>query len=643
MRILILSFFLLSQLTAKWAIAKAGNAPDTGAVPAIEYPDDYFHLLNKKKLGLVANHSSQIAGKRSLDVLLQRGANVIRLFGPEHGWTGTTSAAREVANAVDPATGLRIVSLFGKNFKPAVSDLKGIDLMLFDMQDVGVRFYTYISTLHYVMEACAEQGIPLIVFDRPNPNDGYIDGPVLKPGYESFIGMHPVPVVYGMTIGEYAQMINGEKWLKNGIKCKLTVIPLDGYRHGDSYQLTVPPSPNLGSLQAIKLYPSLCWFGATAISDGRGTDHPFEAIGAPVLKNEFGYNFVPRSIKGKSEQPKYQGDTCYGLDLRAYPLTSFGIGGGLQLNWLIDFYKAYPIKENFFITSTADPGTGILHFDYLAGGADLRMQVSAGCSVAAIKQSWQPELVAFRKKRAKYLLYADAPGGVTILSYNIHHGADKAETNTLDSMAAYIKLSGADIVCLQEVDSVCKRSGSVDQTAVLAKAAGMKGVFARHFPWEEGAYGISILSKYEIINTSVYRLPIDSSAQHKTVAFLMADIRISNNQIITVAVVHMDYRSQTSRVRQAGEMLQLLSKNHYPVILAGDMNGSPTAPEIGVLTKYLREEATSPLYTFPAEAPNRKIDYILLGNGIRSVEYKTDAVLYSDHLPLLRRFVLAKE
>jgi len=171
----------------------------------------------------------------------------------------------------------------------------------------------------------------------------------------------------------------------------------------------------------------------------------------------------------------------------------------------------------------------------------------------------------------------------------------------------------------------------------------MKGVFARHFPWEEGAYGISILSKYEIMNTTVYRLPIDSSAQHKTVAFLMADIRISNNQIITVAVVHMDYRSQTSRVRQAGEMLQLLSKNHYPVILAGDMNGSPTAPEIGVLTKYLREEATSPLYTFPAEAPNRKIDYILLGNGIRSVEYKTDAVLYSDHLPLLRRFVLAKE
>ncbi|MBL7758162.1 MAG: DUF1343 domain-containing protein [Chitinophagaceae bacterium] len=643
MRTLILSFFLLSQLTAKWAIAKTGNAPDTGAVPAIERLENYFHLLRNKKLGLVANHSSQIGGRRSLDVLRQRGARVVRLFGPEHGWNGATSAAREVENAVDPATGLRVVSLFGKNYKPAASDLKGIDLMLFDMQDVGVRFYTYISTLHYVMEACAEQGIPLIVFDRPNPNDGYIDGPVLKPGYESFIGMHPVPVVYGLTIGEYAQMINGEKWLKNGIKCKLTVIPLDGYRHGDSYRFTVPPSPNLGSLQAIKLYPSLCWFGATAISDGRGTDYPFEAIGAPVLKNEFVYNFVPRSIKGKSEQPKYLGDTCYGLDLRAYPLTSFGIGGGLQLDWLTQFYKVYPDKAGFFITSTANPQTGILHFDYLAGDDQLRQQVTAGYSAADIKESWQPALADFRKRRSSYLLYPDAPESVSILSYNIHHGADKNEVNTLDSMAAFIRQSGAGIVCLQEVDSVCQRSGSVDQTEMLAKAAGMKGVFARHFPFEEGAYGISILSRYEIINATVYRLPIDSSAQHKTVAFLMADIRISGNQIITVAVVHMDYRSQSSRIRQAGEIIRLLHNTPHPVMLAGDMNGSPTAAEIGVLTQYLREEATDPLYTFPAEAPNRKIDYILLGNGIRSVGYKTDAVLYSDHLPLLRRVVFEKE
>lgn len=643
MRILILSFFLLSQLTAKWAIAKAGNAPDTGAVPAIEYPDDYFHLLNKKKLGLVANHSSQIGGRRSLDVLLQRGANVIRLFGPEHGWTGTTSAAREVASSVDTVTGLPVISLFGKYYKPAPADLKDIDLMLFDMQDVGVRFYTYISTLHYVMEACAEQGIPLIIFDRPNPNDGYIDGPVLQQGYESFIGMHPVPIVYGMTIGEYAQMINGEKWLKNGMKCKLTVIPLKGYRHGDKYTPTIPPSPNLPDQQSIKLYPSLCWFGATAISDARGTDRPFQAIGAPAFKGMYSYSFVPRAIKGKSEQPKYLGDTCYGLDLSAYPLTSFGSGGELQLDWLIEFYKAYPDKENFFITRTADPGTGKLHFDYLAGSTDLRRQISAGWSVAAIKQSWQPGLVAFRNKRAKYLLYADAPRGITILSYNIHHGADKAEINTLDSMAAYIKLSGADIVCLQEVDSVCKRSGSVDQTAVLAKAAGMKGVFARHFPWEEGAYGISILSKYEITGTKVYRLPIDSSAQHKSVAFLIADIWITDSQVITVAVVHMDYRSQTSRIRQAGEMLRLLHTSPHPVILAGDMNGSPGTPEIETLTKYLKEEATGPLYTFPAEAPNRKIDYILLGNGIRSVVYKTDAVLYSDHLPLLRKVVVIRE
>lgn len=643
MRTLILSFFLLSQLTAKWAIANAGNAPHSGAVPAIENVDNYFHLLRNKKIGLVANHSSQIAGRRSLDVLRQRGARVIRLFGPEHGWNGATSAAREVAHTTDSATGLAVVSLLGRYYKPTAQDLKGIDLMLFDMQDVGVRFYTYISTLHYVMEACAEQGIPLIVFDRPNPNDGYIDGPVLKAGYESFIGMHPVPIVYGMTIGEYAQMINGEKWLKNGVKCKLTIIPLGHYRHGDGFSFDVAPSPNLPGLQAIKLYPSLCWFGATAISDARGTDHPFEAIGAPALKKIFTYSFVPRSIKGKSEQPKYLGDTCYGLDLRAYPMTSFGSGGGLQLDWLTQFYKAYPDKANFFITSTTNPQTGILHFDYLAGGDQLRQQVIAGYSTAAIKNSWQPALADFRKRRAGYLLYPDAPEAVSILSYNIHHGADKNEVNTLDSMAAFIRQSGAGIVCLQEVDSVCKRSGLADQTAVLAKAAGMKGVFARHFPWEEGAYGISILSKYEIINTTVYRLPIDSSAQHKTVAFLTADIRITDSQVITVAVVHMDYRSQASRIRQAGEMIRLLSNSPYPVILAGDMNGSPTAPEIGVLTKYLREEATDPLYTFPAEVPSRKIDYILLDKGIRPVEYKTEAILYSDHLPLLRKVVLVKE
>lgn len=612
------------------------------AQPAIEQPGDYLSLLRNRKVGLVVNNSSMINGQRSMDVLLRNGVRIIRAFGPEHGMNGATAAAKEVGHTVDSATGIQVVSLFGKYYKPNKKDLRNIDLMVFDMQDVGVRFYTYISTLHYVMEACAEQAIPLIVMDRPNPNDGYVDGPVLQQGYESFIGMHRIPIVHGMTIGEYARMINGENWLKNGVQCKLTVIPMKRYRHGDAFHYTMPPSPNLNSLQAIKLYPSLCWFGATAISDGRGTIKPFQLIGAPVFKGVFPFRFVPEPIPGMSENPRYKGDTCYGLDLGKYPQQAFGVGGQLELGWLMRMYQAYPDKSRFFNTGTADKRTGILHFDHLAGGTALREQIIAGWSEMEIRNSWQPGLSAFRKTRTKYLLYDDAPQAVKIMSYNIHHGADAAEKNTLDSMGAFISRSGADIVCLQEVDSVCKRSGNIDQTAALAAAARMQGVFACHFPFENGAYGNALISRYPIVSTKVYRLPIDESAHHSSTAMLTADIKVSDSLTICVAVVHLDYRSQHSRVNQAGQILRFLDGVKHPVILAGDMNGTPGSPEIEELTRRFREMAYAPLNTFPVDRPDRKIDYILLDNRFSPVRYETFSVPFSDHLPIMRTVVPLK-
>ncbi len=387
------AFFLLqcAYFAAKAQVATSSISPGANQTAT------YYPGLKNKKIGLVVNHTSTIGQKLSVDSLLAAGFLPSKIFAPEHGFRGESSNGASIANNIDEKTGIPIISLYGKYLKPSAADLNGLDLVIFDIQDVGARFYTYISTLHYVMEACAENNIPLLVLDRPNPNGFYIDGPVLEPAFKSFIGMHPVPIVYGMTIGEYAQMINGEKWLKDGIKCNLTVIPLANYTHKNRYTLPIKPSPNLNTQQAILLYPSLCLFEGTIISQGRGTYHPFQVLGAPALEGKFSYTFSPQSIPGMSENPIHLGQNCYGVDL-----SNQQIGEQLNLDWLLTFYKAYPTKKAFFDNKNY-PQMG--NFDKLAGTASLKNQIIQGKSARAIRKSWEPALSRFKLIRKKYLIY----------------------------------------------------------------------------------------------------------------------------------------------------------------------------------------------------------------------------------------------
>ncbi|WP_079717492.1 exo-beta-N-acetylmuramidase NamZ family protein [Parapedobacter luteus] len=355
----------------------------------------YVPYLQGKRVGLTINHTSTIGGKLSMDSLLALGVQIVRGFGPEHGFRGDASAGAKINDEVDEKTGVPLVSLYGKKYKPTKADLAGIDVMIFDMQDVGVRFYTYLSTLHYIMEACAENDIELLILDRPNPNDGYVDGPILEKGYESFIGMHPIPIVHGLTFGEYAAMINDQGWLANGITCKINVIPMLNYYHGKPYTLPIPPSPNLNTQQAILLYPSTCLFEGTDISEGRGTMHAFSMVGSPRLKGKYDFSFTPESIPGMSENPKHLDKACYGLDLRSYDTDVFKETGRINLSWLKELYEAYPDKDLFFRDS----------FKRLAGNDKLAQQIRDGVSVEDIQQSWEPGLSAYKELRKKYLLY----------------------------------------------------------------------------------------------------------------------------------------------------------------------------------------------------------------------------------------------
>lgn len=358
----------------------------------------YLPLLKGKNVGMVVNQTSVIGKKLvpSPDSLLKLGIRISKIFGPEHGFRGNASNGAKVNDEVDTKTSLPVISLYGKHYKPTPDDLKGIDIMVFDIQDVGARFYTYISTLHYVMEACAENNVELLILDRPNPNGFYVDGPVLDLKYKSFVGMHPVPIVHGMTIGEYAQMINGEGWLTNQEQCKLRIIKVKAYKHDQFYTLPVNPSPNLNTQQAVVLYPSICLFEGTVVSLGRGTMFPFQVIGHPDLdKNKYLFSFRPVSIPGMSEDPPQKNKTCYGLDLRNYDTNQIKNSGQLNLNWLLGFYKDFPDKEHFFNT----------YFTKLAGNEMLRQQIEAGKSEKEIRQSWRPGLSAYLTMRKKYLLY----------------------------------------------------------------------------------------------------------------------------------------------------------------------------------------------------------------------------------------------
>lgn len=404
----VLFFFVI--LFTSISFVSSGQSIQTGA----EQTDLYLPLLKDKKVGILTNQTGIIIKEEIsessyqsgcvnetrvtiaettysiVDYLIENKINLQKIYAPEHGFRGTADAGELIKDGKDTKTGLPIISLYGNNKKPTKEQLAGIDVMLFDLQDVGARFYTYISSLHYLMEACAENNIPLIVLDRPNPKGATVDGPVLEMKHKSFVGMHPVPVLHGMTIGEYAQMINGEKWLKNGVQCDLTVIPVKNYNKSMFYSLPVKPSPNLPNDLSINLYTSLCFFEGTNVSVGRGTEKQFQIYGSPFLKN-MDFTFTPQPNEG-AKTPMHNGKKCYGEDL-----SNHGFVNGLSLQWLIKAYQNTSDKSKFFNN----------FFVKLAGTQNLQQQIEQGWSEEEIRKSWQKDLETFKHTRKKYLLYSD--------------------------------------------------------------------------------------------------------------------------------------------------------------------------------------------------------------------------------------------
>lgn len=362
-------------------------------VPGANQIELYRNLIEGKALAIVANQTSMTGQTHLIDNLLGIGMNIKVIFAPEHGFRNLADAGEIIEDGKDPETGIRIISLYGKHQKPTPEDLSGIELVLFDIQDVGTRFYTYISTLHYLLEACAENNIKCIILDRPNPNGFYTDGNILDTAYRSFVGMDPIPVVHGMTVGEYAQMASSEGWLKGSIKCEITVIKCKNYTHKTFYELPVKPSPNLPNQTSLYLYPSLCFFEGTNISLGRGTTYPFQVYGSPKLPDR-GFSFTPGSVPG-AINPPLQGTKCYGADLRNAIKDKLVPSPAINLDWVIGAYNDYPEKESFFTT----------YFDVLAGGPLLREQIQKGMTSSQIRSTWKEGLEKFGQIREKYLLY----------------------------------------------------------------------------------------------------------------------------------------------------------------------------------------------------------------------------------------------
>jgi uncharacterized protein YbbC (DUF1343 family) len=388
---------------------RARPVPDEPArpvVPGAARLERYLPLLKGKGVAIFANQTSTIGKTHLVDTLVKLGVNVKVIFGPEHGFRGTADAGEKIDNVTDPGTGVQVVSLYGKKRKPSAEDLQGVDIMLFDIQDVGVRFYTYISSLEEYMQAAIENNKPLIILDRPNPNGFYIDGPVLEPAFKSFVGMQPIPVVYGMTIGEYAKMLVGEKWIPYPGEPKILVIPCANYSHQTLYELPVKPSPNLPDIQSIYWYPSTCYFEGTALSEGRGTDKPFQVFGHPSLPDSL-YSFTPMSRDG-AKSPKLMDQLCYGWNLSGEPKNILDkVNKRIQLSYLINAYKLFPDKEKFFLTAKTDPKPEDYFFNKLAGNATLMQQIKEGKSESDIRRSWEPELNKFKVVRKRYLMYAD--------------------------------------------------------------------------------------------------------------------------------------------------------------------------------------------------------------------------------------------
>ena len=351
--------------------------------------DRYLPQLKGKSVGLVVNHTAMVGGTHLADTLRSLGISVKKVFAPEHGFRGSAADGETVKDGIDTKTGLPIVSLYGANKKPTPGQIADLDVLIFDIQDVGARFYTFISTLHYVMEAAAENGKKVIVLDRPNPNGDYIDGPILDPSVKSFVGMHPIPIVHALTVGELAQMINGENWLEKGSKCELEIITLKNWKHSDHYSLPLRPSPNLPNDQAIRLYPTLALFEGTVISMGRGTQIPFLVIGNPEF-TDLPFQFTPTDIPGMANNPPHEGKVCYGLDLR-----NVSVPNKIDLKYILDFYKKYSDKEKFFKKS----------FTILAGTATLQQQIEDGLTEDQIRASWKDGLEKYSVMRKNYLLY----------------------------------------------------------------------------------------------------------------------------------------------------------------------------------------------------------------------------------------------
>lgn len=377
-------------------------AKEKPIITGADQTNQYIQYLQGKRIGVLANPTTIVGNKHFVDSMLSRGINIVKVFGPEHGFRGKASAGVKVADENDPTTGVKVISLYGSKRKPSKEDMADIDLMIFDIQDVGCRFYTYINVLAHVMEACAENGKELLVLDRPNPNGYLVDGPILNMKYKSGIGMFPIPIAHGMTIAEFAQMINGEGWLPNQLTCSLKIIKVANYTHDLPYTLPVKPSPNLNTQQSILLYPTTCLFEGTVLNHGRGTQFPFTIFGSPLYKGIYSFSFTPTSIPGMSETPLHMNKECYGIDLRNYDVAELRKTKRIHLQWMIDLYHQFPEKDQFFDKSQSRE---IGNINYLIGDDLFRQQITTGKSADEIYASWEPELGQYKEMRKKYLLY----------------------------------------------------------------------------------------------------------------------------------------------------------------------------------------------------------------------------------------------
>ncbi|MFT4696014.1 MAG: hypothetical protein ACI8RY_001182 [Urechidicola sp.] len=394
--LLLFSFLQFAFLQGKSQEMLFKVSYDTSIITGAERVDFYLNKLKGKRVAIVANQTSSIKNTHLVDSLLSLGINVKKVFSPEHGFRGNASAGEHVKSSMDVKTGLPLVSLYGTNRKPTAVQLADIDIVIFDIQDVGARFYTYISTMHYIMEACAENKKKVLILDRPNPNGFYVDGPILEEKHKSFVGMHPIPVVHGLTVGELAKMINGEGWLKGKVKCELEVIECINYSHKDYYKLPIAPSPNLPNMSSVYLYPSICFFEGTSVSVGRGTDFPFQIIGSPYVL-ETSYSFIPSPNIG-SKNPKYKGVKCNGYNLNLFGLLYIRNTKKMYLQWLLGMNEKTKGKD--FITRTS-------FFDKLSGTSTLRSQIKEGKSEEEIHNSWEDGLKEYKLMRSNYLLYED--------------------------------------------------------------------------------------------------------------------------------------------------------------------------------------------------------------------------------------------